>query len=624
MISIGFSAPNITASIINTKSDTEFRSSVSILKNQKFAWNPETMYWEKPAVLYTSDMYDVLRIVSDVYFPQAVREQIENYPNMLPSELERTEALQVIDYSQLAKDPFRPVQGKAPYENYQDEDIRRALSQNRFLFNWEMGLGKSFATAIIYEYLRVYKNVNKMILITSRIGTYNLKAEMFKFCKHIELEDVLVFNSPKSFKTTTRKIFDDETVCSKSILVFSYDSWKLVASAYGDTARSRKLHIPIKNFFGENSDALICLDECHYLSNPKSERSKSLFKYLRHFKYRYLFSATPADKPEKLYSLLLLLDPKLCRYLKYNQWLSKYNDMGTWFSPYAINKKGWHEEELRELNEDLAAYSAKRLAVDVLDLPDNVTKTYEIDMSEKLSKLYKSFTNDIVNNIIAKHPDLESAAIDVVKEAFSTVMSFTENPNILAESASQNVSDEMKAKCAAYNFCNDYAKLDVVDAIVEDECENEQRGILWYIHPKTKDVIVDRYKKYKPVIVSAELSEEERVAAIQEFINNPEHKLLIASQYILATSVTLICCTYAIYLETAFAYETYSQSRGRIFRIGQDKNVRFYHIWYKNSTDLYHIKAIENKKDFSDMIFSVKEKLRSNLQMLKALFSGEL
>lgn len=623
MISIGFNPPNITASILNTKNDVEFKSSVSILKNQKFTWNAKTMYWEKAAVLYNKNLYDTLRLVADVYFPAAVQQAIENYPSTLPSELIKEADIEEIDYSQLMKDPYRPVKGKAPYENYQDEDIRRALRQNRFLFNWEMGLGKSFATAVIYEYLRTYKNAPKMILITSRIGTYNLQNEMHKFCKHISLDDVQVFNSPKSFKKTGRQIFNDESVCSKHILVFSYDSWKLMAAAYGDTARSKKLNIPIDNYFEPETDRIICLDECHYLSNPKSERSKSLFKYLKYFKYRYLFSATPADKNEKLYSITLMLDPKLCRYLKYSQWLNKYNDMGTWFSPYAINGKRWHEDELRELNEELAYYSAKRNAADVLDLPPTSTETFEIDMSDKQMALYKEVTNDIVNEVLKKNPDLESSSVDIIKEAFSTVMSFVENPNILAASATKNVTDAVKAKCEKYNFSADYAKLDVVDAILEDENENEQRGILWYIHPKTKDVIVDRYAKYKPIVISAELTEEERDIALAEFKNNPEHKLLIASQNILATSVTLIECSFAIYLETAFSYETYLQSRGRIYRIGQEKKVRFYHIWYRNSTDIFHVAAIDRKSDLVNTLFSAKEKPRLSVQEIKKIFTGE-
>ena len=618
---------------MNCKDQSDFASQTSILKNQKFTWNPNTKYWEKSALLYNDNLEDILRCVAkDVYFPAPVKQLIKEFPSKLPSELIQEQEILNIDYSKLCKlnpktgSHFCPVKGKAPYENYQDEDIRRALRQNRFLFNWTMGCGKSFATAIIYEYLKAYKNVDKMILLTTRIGTYNLQSELSKFCLHVDRDDVLVFNSPKSYKKYSRRIFDNEEVCNKKVLVFSYDSWKLMATAYGDKARGRILNIPLDNFYGVGKDKLICLDECQQLSNPKSDRSRSLFKYMKYFKYRYLFSATPADKNEKLYSVCMLLDPKLVRYMKYNEWINYYNDVGTWFSKYAINPKKWHQEDLDVLNQDLARYSAKRDAKDVLELLPARTETFTIDMSDKQKELYRLLTNDIVNNAIKKNPSLDGASVDVIHEAFSTVCSFCENPNILGTNTSQLVSDSIKEKCAKYNYSSDYAKLDVIDAILEDEIDEQEvpnRGILWYTHPKTKDVVVERYAKYKPIIIAAELSEEERDAALAEFKSNPEHKILIASQNILATSVTLIECTFAIYLETSFSYETYLQSTGRIYRIGQDKHVRFYHIWLNGSTDMFHVNAIETKRSLVDTLFSAKEKPVLSLAQMRDLFSGK-
>ena len=112
-------------------------------------------------------------------------------------------------------------------------------------------------------------------------------------------------------------------------------------------------------------------------------------------------------------------------------------------------------------------------------------------------------------------------------------------------------------------------------------------------------------------------------AALAEFKSNPEHKILIASQNILATSVTLIECTFAIYLETSFSFETYLQSTGRIYRIGQDKHVRFYHIWLNGSTDMFHVNAIETKRSLVDTLFSAKEKPVLSLAQMRDLFSGK-
>lgn len=620
MISLGFKDGKIVANIVQETQDN-FKTCCSLLKSQKFIWNPKESQWEKSAVMYSSELFDILSSVAKVYFPDIARDAIKNYNENMPSELILTNPIDKIDYNKYSE--FNPIVGKAPYENFQDEDIRAALRQNRFLFNWEMGCGKSFATSIIYEYQKDHVNTQKMFLFTTKIGTYNLKKELAKFCKSLTVDDVEVFNSAKSFKKTGRKIFDIDEICNKKVLVFSYDSWKLIASSYGDKKAGRTLNVPIQNFF-QGTEPLLCLDECHQLSNPKSERSKAIFKYLKFFKYRYLFSATPADKNEKIYSFAMTLDPKLVFFLKYNEWLSKYNDMGTWFSRYAINKKGWHEEELAELNKKLTKYSAKRKAAEVLDLPECIfVDPFMIEMSEKQRDLYREVVNDIVNNIIKKNPDMSASSVDIIKEAFGTVMSFVENPNVLGSGSNTNVSPDIKEKCLKYNFQNDYAKLDVVDAILEDEVDDkENRGIVWYTHPLTKDCLMERYKNYNPILVHAEMDEEERFAAIEEFKRNPEHRILVASEYILSTSVTLIECTFAVYLETAFSYETYIQSTGRIYRIGQKEKVRIYHCYFENTVDTFHINAIENKKNLVDVLFT-KQKPLLSLKQMRDLFQGK-
>lgn len=623
MITLGFEKGNIVAGVVNTKDESDFKMCCSILKNQKFRWNPDRRQWEKSALLYNNDLYDVLKIITDVYFPDIVKQQIENYPNTLPTEYEEYAPIEKLDYTKYVK--FPPIKGKHPYETFQDEDIRKALSRNRMLFNWSMGCGKSYATSVIYEYLRVERSVPKMILLTTRVGTLNLRKELCKFCNSLKLEDVAVFNSPKSFKRQAggRKIFDSVEICEKKVLVFSYDSWKLMASAYGDKKQGRKTNIPLE-MFTHGYECLLCLDECHQLSNPKSERSKSLFKYLNLFKYRYLFSATPADKPEKLYALCRILDPNLVGFMKYDDWIHKYNDVGTFFSKYAINKKKWHMDEIEKLNKRLEKFSAKREAKDVLDLPPCREKTFYIGMGEKQQALYKIVVNDIVNECIRRHPDMASTTVDVIKEAFSTVMSFTENPNVLGASSSTFVSDEVKEKCKKYNYNADYEKLDAVDAIIEDEIERDNRGILWYIHPLTKDILKEKYTNLNPIIISAEMNADERDELLEEFIRNKDHKILIASQNILATSVTITEASYAIYLETSFSYETYLQSTGRIYRIGQKKDVRIYHIYYENSVDVFHEIALGKKADLSSMLFASEKKPVFSLQEMKQMFEGQL
>lgn len=614
--------PRIIGSIVNCKETTQFNSEVALLKNENFTWNSKLKVWEIPAPLFDIAQADKLKFITEVYFSDFDRQCYLNYKPI--SELQVWGKLDSLDYSTLCKDGMRPIKGKPPYENFQDEDIREALKQNRFLFNWTMGLGKSFATSVIYEYLYVNKQVPKMLLLTSKIGTYNLKNELSKFCKHLEPEDIEVFPSAESLerfveqevtdakgkkkikKVKFRTIFDNPDICNKKVLIFSYGSWETLAKEYGDSTKTNRgnLHIPLDKFFQtEPKNWLLCLDECHYLSNVKSNRTRAISKYFRFFNYRYLFSATPADKYEKLYSLCRTLDPGLVFNLKYDDWIRKYNNLGTYFSAYAINKNGWYLGEIDKLNQELMKYSAKRNTKDVMDLPPQYVINLSSKMSEKQTELYKKLTNELVKTIISKGGSVERSSDSIIKECFTTVSSFISNPNLIGQSTNQELSDGIKTLCNAYNYNKDYSKLEVVDAVLEDEVgEKGNRGIVWYIHPLTKNSIIERYKGYDPVTISAEMSSEERDRALLEFKSNPKHKILIASQYILSTSVTLIECTFSVYLETTYAYETYLQSTGRIYRIGQKESVRLYHIWMEDTVDNLLRETLLKKKDLIDTL----------------------
>lgn len=617
-----------------TGNDTEdFQRSVAGLKYKKFRYNVDDRTWRMNIAMVTDDLYNSLMLFTPkVYYPDYTRQIVENYTKNLPSELK----VNPIDAGSVKWEDyvnFPPFKGKSPYENYQFEDITKAISQNRFLFNWEMGLGKSYATAFVYGFLNKNKGCSKMILFTSKIGTYNLASEMEKFCKDFKEEDVAVFSSaksydklkkglPKELKPLHRKIFDLPEVCNKRIIVFAYDAWKVMAAAYGDKTRSKKKNVPLQNFFGD-SVPLVCFDECQKLANPKSDRSKYIFKYLPNFPYRYEFSATPADKPEKLYSIGLVLDPCLIEYLKYDDWLNKHNDIGTYYSKYAINKARWHMDLIDKLNQNLLKYSAKRNAKDCLDLPPlKLMKPIMIDMDEKQTIIYRTAVNEIINAAIQSGKDGYGLA-DVVRDNFTSIQTLLENPNVAGpESNNKAFSDKVKALCGEYDYAKHFAKLEVVDDILEEEFESDRRGIIWYIHPKTLDALKERYAKLNPICITADCGDAERDALIEKFKKDKKHKILIASINIMNTSVTVNEATFAVYLENTYSYENYFQSMGRIYRIGQKEEVHIWHTYYKGTTNIYSKITLDKKQDLVKSLFS-DQQISLDLNQIRAIFLGE-
>ena len=118
---------------------------------------------------------------------------------------------------------------------------------------------------------------------------------------------------------------------------------------------------------------MLLLDESHEIANPSSYQGAYVQLHSSFFDYRYLFTGTFADKPEKMYNQLKTLDPYLVHNLSYTEWLDEYAYLGTRYSQFAIRE--WKKHKLEELNETMRRYYISEYATeDVLNLPPHYKK----------------------------------------------------------------------------------------------------------------------------------------------------------------------------------------------------------------------------------------------------------
>jgi SNF2 family DNA or RNA helicase len=198
-----------------------------------------------------------------------------------------------------------------------------------------------------------------------------------------------------------------------------------------------------------------------------------------------------------------------------------------------------------------------------------------------------------------------------------------DNPECIKASASwDKLPEHLQADIKKYNNLKDSAKMIATSEIIKERTdENGERGIIWYFHPATKDSLVKLFEKYKPIVIEAGLTPEERSKRIKEFKENPEHKLIIGSINIMNTSITLIECKYQVYTECTYNYTVYSQSRGRIHRPNQDSITRTYSLCYNNSIDGLQKQNLEQK---GAVINSLLNKNYIDQGMWKKIFNANL
>lgn len=658
-----------TLGILNIKpSGSSFQDIIETLKLNGATWNPTTNFWNKSI----SDLEDLEKELlfegEAVEISELTRRQVEEYKERL-TELQVSRERRTVNFDLLN---FPPLQGKHPFENYQRQDLGRAILRNRFLFNWEMGLGKSYALAALIENLRYYGLIDKCIIMSTGVGVYNLKDELCKFGKNITPDEIFVINSVMNLDD--RDIFNTEKFKYK-IIIMTYNTFKGLNDFYYDQANypktvpakiekaeadlkaytksltaslkesnaylgletkeekenfikdklksdktlkskkkslsdlKEKMHpsrnvdyqrssIPIKEWLEGHHGALF-LDECHSLANPKSGRSKAVNMNLYYFKYRYEFTGTLADKYEKLYEPLYILDRSLVDGKKYTDWLKSYNELGNRFSRYAVNPNKWNMEKIRLLNEKVINnYAAKRKMNECLDLPLNYdVPTINIDMSPVHRRIYEEFVKAELKLSEERKLAGEATVKDSIMNMFGIFQLACENVECIRDTPSFKKFDpQLQQMINDYDWFKDNAKVPVIEAVVEERVdEEEQRGIVWYYHPKTKDCLLKLLKKYNPIVIEAGLGPEAMSAEIKKFRDDEKHKIIIASINIMNTSVTLTECKWNLYVERTFNYTIYSQSRGRIFRPGQQTVCRTYMTCFNNSIDSLQLQNLQQK-----------------------------
>lgn len=522
----------------------------------------------------------------------------------------------------LLKFPY--MKGKAPFEDFQKEDISKAVNQNRFLFGWGTGTGKSYALSYLIQNF-INKNItDKFILFTTKVGCLNLKEEILKFTNSISPEEIISISSVNGLKD--RLIFKKEY----KVVILNYSSYIYIAQAYAKLknpkagTKFRSCPIPISEWL-ENKPGVMLLDESHSISNPKSLLSQGITMLCKNnnFKYVYLFTGTFANKFEQMYAQLNLLDSKLVYNFKYPQWLSYYNELGMYNNPYIINPMKWRQDRLKKLNDTLfQKYGVKRNSKDVLDIKETLfVPPYKIDMSVYHKKIYQKFVEEYFEILRGEATSSRTKLSTMVKSNIMAFQACVDNPLTIKNNPRyEDLSIGLQEMINSFDMKKHWSKFDYLKEIVEDKVENENiKGIIWYDHPLTGEFLNNNIKTKHYFVYSGMKDMHEVINKFKQ--DKDKGAVLIASLRVMNTSVTIIEAKYNLWVERTYSPKVYEQALGRIARIGQQDITTNYVLMFDKSLDILQNSVLEKGQLVMDKLM-VKEFM--TVSDWGKLFSGVL
>jgi SNF2 family DNA or RNA helicase len=599
-----------------------FNNIILSLKTHHCQYSPDTKSWIIPFTKYETVIQSLEDIVI-IEYPEDIEQKLKEIHSGTSSIVR-----QRIEFTKEdLKVPYYP--GKHPYEKYQLEDIYRCLTTNRYALYLDPGLGKSYILCSVIEFLRAHNMARKVIVVTSPSGVYNFTKEISKFTNIPE--DLVQIGG-----VSNRRPFDN---MDKDILVCNYRSFLLISDEYykqptlvnkkgKSTKRKQKVQgvslgysttrIPMAEWLG-SEDAIIILDESHFIANPKARQTKVLHQVKEFFKYRFLATGTPADTEEKYYSQLNFLDTSLVHNYSYQEWLEYYANLGDRYSDYTIT--GFKPERLVELTSIVRSVAIRRLAEETLELPEHLIRCIYIDMNKTQKDLYKAIIDFELKVMRDYNGDITTTKF---RQQFQYLTAAIDNPLMLVDRAD---TPELQKALANFNFTTDHSKIEALDDLMIKH--EGKKIIIWTTHPTVAWYLAAKYADLNPLVINGEVRrpkgkslDEFKADIVHTFQTDPTRNLLIAGTQVMNTAITMVSCNVQIVFDVNSNYTQYEQSLKRIHRIGQYSTVYTYILLIDRSLDVLRYEGLLDK-GFIDRNFLNKEYLDLKSAQVMLTFTSQ-
>jgi len=423
------------------------------------------------------------------------------------------------------------VEIKAPegldYYPYQKAGIEFLSKKQSALIADEMGLGKTIQAIGLMNSIEL----PKVLIVVPASVKINWGIE----CKTWLVQD-------RNIKTIENG--KDEFPVNPDIVIINYD----LLTKFKDKILTRTW-------------SYVIFDECHYLKNPKTARSKVALKIKADRKVALTGTPIP-NKPIELQPIAGYLSPSV--FGNFFSYAYKF------CSAHQINigrKTVWNFDgasNLKELQKRLrSTIMLRRKKKDVLtDLPDKVRQVIVLGRDHYGQELEKEY--DTWSDVIA-----ETSSNDIPFDKMS------------------GVRHQMALK--------------KVDHVIEHVSTIDHKVVVFAHH---KDVIagikegLEKYDK-KVVILTGDMSTKARQVSIDEF-QKGDADVFIGSIQASGVGITLTASSHVVFAEMDWVPANMNQAEDRCHRIGQKDSVLVQHIVVDGSIDAKLAETLVSKQKVAD------------------------
>lgn len=491
-------------------------------------------------------------------------------------------------------------------------------SKKNYMYITDTGTGKSLMA--IHHYLRHRKDENTNLIIVApaqkvKEKGWDREIKNVEFSENISIPNYEVITYAEIVKRT-KHILDMKPIKGVSL----------------SGTRSKMLSEMFANTF-------FIVDECHFMKNRTSKRSKALFHSLKESDGWCMLSATPY--PNGYIDLGVYLATAGFYESAYQYEMKNATYSERMFKLYNVRvpereDRFWNNRE--KVDEEFKSFSSKPLKKEeCLDLPKLIKVTNFFPKSSEYMELEATFgefltkfsgtinfgeteNNSNFENEIDKIQDekfnklVQEISTFKLADAIKKIQAKKEKElskktvNDFRIDFLNQIDDDLVSVAKIFALGRQYANiLDKVDFLMEF-LEGTKNNVLVFYNFKIEreyimKAIQERIEKksedddFSNKTIYEVRGGENSLPDFQDY-ENLENTITLVQIQAGGAGIELQYCTDVVYFSPTWSYQDYSQSLGRAYRQGQEKNVTVYEYIVEDSMEEYIKSLLDNKKDF--------------------------
>ena len=461
-----------------------------------------------------------------------------------------------------------------PYA-HQKEAFDASADKDNYALLMDMGTGKSKVDIDTTGYNFEKGKIDFALMVAPKAVVANLANEIETHLPERIARQVVIWK-PSLTKTKREELRDLSKKDPKTLkfLLMNVEAF------------SSKKGVDVAEYFVQNFDVFMTVDESTTIKNRKAKRTKALCKIGEQCAMRRILTGSPVTRsPMDLYSQMDFLNPRILGFKSYYAFQGRYavvqrRTMGAHSFNHIVGFR-----RLDELTEKLQEHSYRVRKEDCLDLPDKVYVKREVELTKEQTSAY----TQMKHLALAR---LGSGELATTQNVLTQIMRLqqiccghlTDDDGTVHEVKSNRLS----------------SLLDICDEI-------QGKAIIWATWTmdirSITEALRDRFSVLSVSPLHGETPDSERQQIVESFQDRQsELRFIVGHPRTGGFGLTLTAATTVIYYSNSYDLELRLQSEDRAHRIGQTNKVTYIDLISPKTIDEKIVNALRGKIKIADQI----------------------